>query len=282
VSQGSPQGRLGKEEDSHHCEVEADNLLTRSQHPFLEAARRSLLPARCAAPTQVVELPEDEEDQAQPTQQGHQAQGAPQVGGSRGAIAHEGFEGPVIRVGIVGARALRHGRPGSPSEVGIQSLELPLVMDVAGGQARRGLHAHEVALPFTSLRAIGSCFRTCECKDVHALVVAVLLQEALQFLAHLQRLTGRQCLKGLAIALLGEGIAADFGQSVQILRCVVRTQIGTVTPQRPVLHEPILEEDLLPALDVIAREQRLPGGIHDLGGNGRGTLVGLHCDQGQQ
>ena len=188
VGQRAAQGRLDQEEDGDHGEVEAERLLARREHPFLEAARRGLFPARSAAPAQVVELPEDEEDQSQTAQQGHQAEGAPEVGGSGGAVAHQGLEGPVVRVGIVGTRTLRHGRPGGPGEVGIQALQLSLVVDVIGGQARRGFRSREVVLPFPRLGSIGGGLSLREGEDISTLVVAVLLQDALQGFSDLQGL----------------------------------------------------------------------------------------------
>ena len=82
-------------------------------------------------------------------------------------------------------------------------------------------------------------------------VVAVLLEQAR---GRLRR--GRAAASGVergvrpAVALPGERVARDLGQAVQVLGAVVRAEVRPVAPERAVLHEAVLEEDLLPALDV--------------------------------
>jgi len=124
--------------------------------------------------------------------------------------------------------------------------------------------------------------RICEHQHVHALVIAVLLELTLEGFAHLQGLGRGQILEKLPVSGLGQGVPADFRESVQILRRIVRPQIGPVAPEGAMLHQPVFEEDLLAPLDVLAREDDLPCGIHHPGGNGRRPLVGLHRHQGEQ
>ena len=47
-----------------------------------------------------------------------------------------------------------------------------------------------------------------------------------------------------------------------------------MAPERAVLHEAVLEEDLLPVLDVLPREERRPGGVRHPLGDGRRVRVG--------
>ncbi len=113
-------------------------------------------------------------------------------------------------------------------------------------------------------------------------VVAVLLEGGLQRIADLRGLPSGKFPKSLAIAGFGQFIAADLDQAVQVFRRVVRTQVSAVAPEGAVLHEAVFEEDLLTALDVLAREDHLSGIIHHPGRDRWRTVVRLDRHQGQQ
>ena len=55
------------------------------------------------------------------------------------------------------------------------------------------------------------------------------------------------------IASVSRQISAE---AMEVLGGVVRAEIGPVSPERPVLHEAVLEEDLLAAEDVVPGEER--------------------------
>ena len=79
---------------------------------------------------------------------------------------------------------------------------------------------------------------------------------------------------GPAVAFAGQRVPRDLGQPVQVLGAVVRAEVRPVAPQRAVLHEAVLEEDLLPVLDVLPREQRRPGRVGHALRDGRRVRVG--------
>ena len=62
---------------------------------------------------------------------------------------------------------------------------------------------------------------------------------------------------------------------MQILRREVRAEIGAMAPDRAVVHEAVLEEDLLARGHVLAREEDGAGRVDDPRGNWRRLAVGL-------
>src|SRR5207247_757071 len=79
----------------------------------------------------------------------------------------------------------------------------------------------------------------------------------------------------------GSRLAANLGEPVEVLRAVVGSKVGAVTPQGPVLHETVLEEDLLAMKDRLPVEQGCPRGVADARRNGRRIRVGEDGDQGE-
>ena len=139
MGQHAAQGRLPQEEQGDHCKVQGQGLLAGREGPLLEGAREAGCFPFAPGPAQVVELPKDEEDQTQAAQQRHQTEATPEEGRAGGRVAHQGLIGPVVGVGITSARPQGHGRPGGPGEVGVQRLELLVVLNEAGWKARGSL-----------------------------------------------------------------------------------------------------------------------------------------------
>ena len=282
VGDGAAQGRLHQEQQDHHREIEPQRPLARGEDPAGETPAGVGSFGVPAAPTQVLELSEDEQDQPQSPQQGDQAEGAPQVGGPGRQVSHQGFVGPIVGVGIGRAGPERHRRPGGPGEIVVQALNFAGVLDVVSRQPRRRLRPVEVVPPFTGLDAPGGRFRGREEEDFGPRLVAVLLQFQLQALADLQGLAQGQPAEGLAMAGLGQLIPADFRQAVEVLRRVVGPEIGAMTPQGSMLHEGVLEEHVLAMFDVGPGEQGSPLGVLDLGRNGGRPGIGFHRHHAQQ
>ena len=113
-------------------------------------------------------------------------------------------------------------------------------------------------------------------------VVAVLLQGNLDHLARRMCLFGREIGEKLAVTSLCLRIAHDFRQTVQVLGGVVRSEIGAMSPQCPVFHEAVFEKDILAPVDVVHGEQNLPRRTDRPRGNGQGTLIGSHRNDGEQ
>ncbi len=282
VRQGAAQGRLAQEQQRHHREEEAHGLLAGREGPGVEPPLFRVPPARLAAPAQVVELPEDEEDEAQAAQQRDEAHGAPQVGGGRGGVAHQGLVGPAVGVGVGLPRARRHRGPGGPGEVGREVPQLTFVLDELRGQAHGGLVAGEVGLPLRNLGAVGRRLHIREAQGVRPRVIAVLLGLRGQQGTDLQGLPLAKILESPAIPGLGQDITTNLRLAVEVLGGVVGPQVGAVAPEGAVLHEAVLEEDLLAVLDVLTREEHLAGLPHDPGRDGRRACVGLGRDPDQQ
>ena len=93
-------------------------------------------------------------------------------------------------------------------------------------------------------------------------------------------LVRRKLRKGLTVLCGCNRIPRYLAQTVQVLRAVVGTQVGPVTPQGPVLHQGILEEHLLARLDVGPGKHHGALRIHGLHGYGRSVRVGQDCDKG--
>ena len=68
---------------------------------------------------------------------------------------------------------------------------------------------------------------------------------------------------------------------MQIVGGEVGAEVGAVTEDRAVLHEPVVEKDLLPGADVVTREDHPAAGIHDPIGNRRVGLVGAVGEKDQ-
>ena len=70
-------------------------------------------------------------------------------------------------------------------------------------------------------------------------------------------------------------------RSVQVIRRVVGAEVGAMAEDRAVLHEPVVQEDLLPFADVLASEKRLALRVHDPIGDRRVGAVGAVCEQAE-
>ena len=61
---------------------------------------------------------------------------------------------------------------------------------------------------------------------------------------------------------------------MQVVGGEVRPEVGAVAEDRAVLHQPVLQEELLAGADVVAGEQRLSGRVDDAVGDRRVGGVG--------
>jgi hypothetical protein len=69
-----------------------------------------------------------------------------------------------------------------------------------------------------------------------------------------------------------EGVAGVQREFMEVSRRKIGPQVGTVTPDQAVLHQRILQEDLLARLDVPAGENRLAARADDLSRNRGGHV----------
>ena len=210
------------------------------------------------APAEVVKLAKEKQDHAGAAEESNQAEGAPKVSRTARSIADHRFVGPVVRVGVVLAGPVGDGRPGRPCEVGIESLQLGRVLDVGRGESRRRGGAAEVRVPFSLLDLERGGLAGTEDEAVGRGVVTVLLEDLPGRNGRGLELFGRQLAGQAARALAGEPLAANLGEAVEVFRAVVGPEVGAVTPQRPVLHQAVLEEHLLAVEDGLPVEERRP------------------------
>ena len=274
VGESAPGQGLEQEQERDDAEVERGRPLARGQGPARESAVVRLPARRRAVPAEVVEPADGEQDGAQPGEQGHEAQRAPQVRGRARPIADRRLVGPVVRVGVVLPGAVRDRRPGRPREVRVEVPELARVADVPRGQPWRGPGAREVLGPLPLLRLPGRRLGRREAQGAGGGVVAVLLEQAVDGGVEARGRVRVELRVGPAVALTGESVPRDFSQPVQVFRAVVRAEVRPVTPESAVLHETVLEEDLLPVLDALPGEERRPVGAGHPLGDGRGVRVG--------
>jgi hypothetical protein len=250
VLRGGADERLHEEEPRH-----------REEEPCGRALRgRDLDVARCpererlllaSVPAEEVPPAEGAEEEADAAEEGDEREDAPDDHVRRRGVVDERLRRPVVRVRVVVARALRGRRPRRPSEVGRELADVFAVVDRPPAQAvLAALRREEAAVVRPQLpegarlgRAVG--------ERMGALVVAV-RPELVDRL--LPRLVGR--------GTPGR-VADDQRGAMQVVRGVVGPQIRAVTEDRPVFHEAVLEEDLLPGADVRAGEERLPAGRDD-------------------
>ena len=219
--------------------------------------------AALALPAQVVELADDEEDQTQPRQEGDETQGAPDIGLGGRAVSRDGLVRPVVGVGVILPGAIRRCGPGRPGEVGGQSFDLRGVLNIVGRQPGSGVLPGEVLAPFGKLGAVGSHLARREPKSSRGRIVPVFLERRDRPRGCDALLVRRELRKGLAVFLGRDRVPGHLAEPVQILRAVIGTQVGPMAPQAPVLHETVLEEDLLALLDVGSGKHHSPVRIHE-------------------
>ncbi len=264
MSESASREALQQEQCGDHAEVLPRGPLARRQLPSGKAALVEMGRRLFAAPPEVVELAEEEEDGADATQERDQAQCAPEVGGAARAVGDQRLVRPVVGVGVVFPGPVGDGGPGGPGKVGGQGLDLGRVLDERRPKARRRGGSAEVLFPLTALDLEGGYLARAEHQGVGRGVVSVLLE-----------------LGGQTFRREGSRLAADLGEPVEVLRAVVGSKVGAVTPQGPVLHETVLEEDLLAMKDRLPVEKGCPRGVRDAPRNRGRIRVREDRDEGE-
>ena len=91
-------------------------------------------------------------------------------------------------------------------------------------------------------------------------------------------LVRRELRQGFAVPPGRDRVQGHLTEPMQVLRAVIGTQVGPMAPQAPVLHETVLEEDLLARLDVGSGKQHRSCCIRDLLRDGWSVRVGQDRD----
>ena len=243
-----PDERLDQEQRRHHEEEPGAGALRRREGDIAGRAERQ---RRLLAPVPAEEAPaaEDAEQDPDPAEQRDQREDAPDdhVGGRLVVDARLGR--PVVGVGVVVARPLGRGRPRRPAEERGQLPQLVAVGDRVRPQPVLRRRVGEEARVVPDQPPVGLGLRGRERERAGALVVAV----------------GAELGDRAARRAVGAGAAVPADHEVrgaaQVVGGVVRAQVGAVAEDRAVLHEAVVEEDLLALVDVRRRVEHLPRGV---------------------
>src|ERR1019366_9253427 len=202
--------RLQEKQDGNDCEVHAKHILARRDLPAVNGPFGHMHVSRSPAPPEVVETSENKQHQPEATEETNQTQGAPQVGGRSRSVSRQRFKWPIVRIRVHRSGSQGHRGPGRPGKIRIQGAELALFVNETRRKSRcRGL-AGEVGSPFELLDKKGCLFAWCENQSLSFLVVAVLLEGALDRFANGIRLLFREVGERLTIASLRLRIARDL------------------------------------------------------------------------
>ena len=241
---GRTDDRLEHEQSGHHEEEPGACALGRRKR---DVARRPEAQGRLLAAVPAKEVPASEraEEQADSSQQRDQGQHRPDDHVRGRLVVHPRFGRPVVRVAVVVPRPFRGGRPRRPAEEGRQRREISAVGDGVGAEAVLGRRLREETGVAPHEQAVGDGLRASELEDAGVLVVAV-------------RPERLDCLPAGRVGARAAIAAADeVGGAPQVVGRVVGAQVGAVAEDRSVLHETVVEEHLLAALDVPLGVDRL-------------------------
>jgi len=155
------------------------------------------------------------------------------------------------------------------------------VLNIVGWQPGGGVLPGEVVAPLGKLRAVGSHLARREPERSRGWFVPVLLK-----CRHRPRgcdapLVRRELRKRFAVLLGCDRVQGDLAEPMQVLRAVIGTQVGAMAPQAPVLHQTVLEKDLLAHLDVSSSKQHRSHYICDPLGDGWSVRIGQDRYKGQ-
>ncbi len=252
---------LDHEQRGHHEEEPGAGALSGGEGHVarLAEAQRGLF---AAVPAEDVPAAEGGEQQPDAAQQRDQREHRPDdhIGG--GLVVHARLGRPVVGVRVVVPGPLGRARPGRPPEEGGQSGEVRAICDRVGAQPVLGRGIREEARVVRHEPAVGLGLGLGELENAGPLVVAVGAEV-------LDRASS-----GAVGALASVAARHVVGSPAQVVGGVVRAEVCAVAEHRAVLHEAVVEKDLLPALDVALVVDQLARGIHYALGDRRLGLVG--------
>ena len=214
-------------------------------------------------PAKKVPSPEGTKEQPDPAEQGDQRDDTPEKDVGRRRVADQFLGGPVVGVGVVVTRSPRRRRPGRPAEEGGQLLDLLRIGNRVRAQPELRRWVAEVVLvvapqPFECPGLSGAVG-----DRVGRRVVAIGLEVV------------DRPLLGAIDAFTPVLVLHRQRRPVQVIVGEVRAEVGAVAEYRPVLHQPVVKEDLLAGADVTSGEQNPAGGIDEPCRNRRVVLIGL-------
>ena len=266
VLRGGADECLEQEERGHHEEEPRARPLRRCQRDLTRRAerQRGLL---AAVPAQEVPAAEHAEQEADPAEQQDQREHRPHHDIGRRLVVDARLGRPVVRIGVVLARALGRSRPRRPGEECGQLPQLRAVGDRLGPQAAPGRRVREEARVVADELPERVSLRRAERERAAPLVVAVGPEV-------LDRPAGGRVRPRAAVAALDE-----VRRAAQVIGGEVGAQVRAVAEHGAVLHEPVVQEDLLALADVRAGVEHRALRVDDTLGHRRLGHVGAIGEQ---
>ena len=207
-----------------------------------------------SVPAEVVELAEREQDDCGAAEEEHQADRAPENRAARGAIADERVVGEVVGVGMRCAWPLCRRSPGGPAEKRRELAQFGGIGDGAAGESAVDGGVREVRAPVGDLGIERRLAVGRQPQGPGGRVVAV----GLEFCRHRAVDGGSLRLGHRRVRGLESGLRETFGprerKIVQGLGGEIRPQHAPMAPDGPVVHQAVLEKDLLTGRDLRGRE----------------------------
>ena len=237
VLRGGSHHHLEHEQRRHHEEEPGAGPLRGGKGDVAgpAEAQRGLL---ASMPAEDVPAPKGGEQQTDAAEQRDQRQHRPDDHVGRGLVVHSRLRRPVVGVRVVVTGPLRRSGPGRPAEEGGQRGQILTIGDRVRPQPVLGGGLGEEARVVRHEPAVSLGLGLGELENARPLVIAIGAKV-------LDRAPSR------AIGALAAVAARDVVRGpAQVVGGVVGAQVGAMAEYRPVLHEAVVEEDLLPALDV--------------------------------
>ena len=229
-------------------------------------------------PAEVAELAEDEEHPRRPGQEGHEAERAPQHAIGRRQVAGKRLVGEIVRVGVVAAGPVGHRRPGGPGEEGRELAQFLGVLDELRRQAAVPFGRDEILFPAADLALERRRLDRHEYERTRGGVISVRFQHCSHRAGERAALGVGELVERSMVSFLGEGRLRIRDEPVQVVGREVGAQVRAVAPDRPVLHQAVLQKDLLPGPDIVAGEDDFSRRADKLLGNRRADAVGVERD----
>jgi hypothetical protein len=237
----------------------------RQAHEFeggdLSGASRAKLRARRgprAVPAEEAKLAAGKQHDGGAAQEKDQTEGAPQDGSAGGPISGQGVVRKIVRVGMRTPRPIGNRHPCRPGEESGERAKFARIGDGVGGEPTVPNGVDKVSRPVGDRVVEELCVAGQQRQRFATRIVAVLLETRRRHGFDSGLVFGRKFSMGVGEALPRDAIGEIESEEVEVLRREIRAEIGAVAPDRAVVHQAMLEKDLLAERDFGAGEDHLP------------------------
>jgi hypothetical protein len=260
VLRSASEQRLQGKQEGHDQEEPAARSLRRGQRHLVRRTERNLL-VLPAVPAQEIPAAKRREQKADASQQSDQGENTPNNGIGGSVVRDERFRRPIVRIGVKEIRAQGRSGPSRPTE---ERGQLPNLFRIGDGKGAQSVLAaagsQEVRIVSIELL---KCFRLCRAIGQSSRDAVV----AIRFEIGNRPLLG--CLRRWAAIVVN----GDEGCAMKIVRREIGPEIGAMSEDRAVFHQPAAEKDLLAGCYIASGKENLAARINHLRRN-RG-LVGV-------